>query len=115
MLTALHCCYFVGSECAQYGDNNCKDAAFVGYVCPQDFVCERGVLDDKKTQNKWYWQCVKAQNTTTPPVDDDDGDDDEPTNPPEEEEEEPVGDIELKEFEQCGGEGKLCTALLKYC
>jgi hypothetical protein len=95
----LPCCAaaaLVGGDCAKYGDNNCNDVAFVGYVCPEDFECKKGVMEDKKTPNKWYWQCVKAEEDTTPPPADDD----------DEEEEEPAADIVLKEWEQCGGAGR---------
>jgi hypothetical protein len=61
-------------------------------------------MADKKTPNKWYWQCVKP--TADP----------EPTNPPEEEEEEePAEDIVLKEWEQCGGAGTGFAPNLTHC
>lgn len=54
-LVVLYCPFpspAAGYKCQMY--NSCKDAPFPDYVCPKGFKCVR------QTNNKWYWQCIKA-------------------------------------------------------
>jgi hypothetical protein len=41
-------------DCSDFGEDNCKDAPFVGYVCARDTSCKR------QKDNKYYWQCLRA-------------------------------------------------------